>query len=40
MFSSGSCSEQRRGSLAFVLGPDLGSVTASSVIDLGVVFVT
>ncbi len=36
-FDSGSCSEQRRGSLSllFVLGPDPGFATASSISDLG-----
>ncbi len=42
MFNSGSCSEQRRGSwfLLFMLGPDPGSDTASSISELGVVSVT
>ncbi len=41
-FDSGSCSEQRRGSwsLLFVLGPDPGFNTASSISDLGAVSVT
>ncbi len=40
MFGSGSCSEQRKGSLLFVLGPDPGFATASSIIDLGAMSVT
>ncbi len=42
MFDSGSCSKQRRGfwSLLFVLGPDPGFGTASSIAVLGVVSVT
>ncbi len=42
VFDSGSCSEQRRGSwsVLFVLGPDPGFDTASSISDLGAVFVT
>ncbi len=52
-FDSGSCSEQRRGSLCscseqrrgslsllFVLGPDPGFATASSISDLGAVSAT
>ncbi len=37
VFDSGSCSEQRRGSwsLLFVLGPDSGSDTPSSISELG-----
>ncbi len=42
MFDSGSCSEQRRGfwSLLFMLGPDPGSDTASSISELEAVSVT
>ncbi len=42
MFDSGSCTEQRRGSrsLLFVLGPDPGFDTASSISELGVESVT
>ncbi len=40
MFGSGSCSEQRKGSLLFVLGPDTDFATASSIIDLGAMSVT
>ncbi len=42
MFDSGSCSEKRRGSLSllFVLGPDPGSDTASSISELRAVSVT
>ncbi len=44
MFDSGSYSEQRRGrgswSLLFVLGPDPGFDTASSISDLGAVSMT
>ncbi len=41
-FDSGSCREQRRGfwSLLFVLGPDPGFDTASSICDIGTVSVT
>ncbi len=41
-FDSGSYSEQRRGSwsLLFVLGPDPGFATASSISDLEVVSMT
>ncbi len=39
-FDSGSCSEQRKGSLLFVLGPDPGFATASSIIDVGAMSVT
>ncbi len=37
---SGSCSEQREGSLLFVLDPDPGFSTASSISDLGAMSVT
>ncbi len=40
MFDSGSCSEQRKGSLLFVLGPDPGFATASSISDLEVMSLT
>ncbi len=42
MFDSGSFSEQRRGSwsLLFVLGPDPGFDTVSSISDVGAVSVT
>ncbi len=40
MFDSGSCREQRRGSLLFVLCSDSGFATASSISDLGAVSVT
>ncbi len=39
-FDSGSCNEQRKGSLLFVLGPDPGFATASSISDLGAMSVT
>ncbi len=40
MFASDSGSEQRKGSLLFVLGPDPGFATASSISDLGAMLVT
>ncbi len=39
-FDSGSCSEQRKGSLLFVLIPDPGFVTAPSISDLGAMSLT
>ncbi len=40
MFDSGSCREQRKGFLLFVLGPDPGFATASSISDLVAMSVT
>ncbi len=40
VFDSGSCNEQRKGSLLSVLGPDSGFATASSISDLGAMSVT
>ncbi len=40
MFGSGSCSEQRKGSLLFMLGPDPGFATASAIIYIGVMSLT
>ncbi len=39
-FDSGSCSEQRKGLLLFVLGPDPDFATASSISDIGAMSVT